>query len=185
MTRITISITTTLAFLCLVCSSQEVESTNRAAWKKISSWRVPMPKVRVVSGCELLIDGVRCRLFGVQLPKDAAQAASAKRFLEFYIKNYGDYFSIYNTDNPVSSKDGVPLIWLHGHGNGGWAQETLVEAGLLSVDYGGHEEYRFRVPAKSGEEEFDWKKCLKEAVSSHQAGKKPNVNFDCPESRPK
>src|SRR5450432_3443659 len=106
MTRITILITIPLVFLCFVCSSQEAVATNTAAWKKISSWRVPMPKVTVVSGCELIIDGVRCRLFGVQLPKDAAQAASAKQFLELYIKGYGDYFSIYNTDNPVSAIDG-------------------------------------------------------------------------------
>jgi hypothetical protein len=185
MTRIAISITTTSVFLCLVCSSQAAEPKNKAAWEKISSWRVPMPKATVVNGCELMIDGVRCRLLGVRLPKDATQAASAKRFLELYMKDYGDYFSIYNDNSPVSSKDGVPLVWLSGHGNGGWAQETLVQAGLLSVDYGGFEGYRFRVPAKDGEKEFDWKACLKEAASSHRAGKKPNVNFAWPESRRK
>jgi hypothetical protein len=141
-----------------------------------------MPKVTVINGYELMIDGVRCRLFGVQLPKDVAQAASAKRFLELYIKDYGSYFSIYNDDSPVNSKDGVPLIWLHGDGNGGWAQETLVQAGLLDIDYKGLADYHFRVPTKAGDEDFDWKKCLEEAAYSHQAGKKPEVNFDWPES---
>jgi hypothetical protein len=144
-----------------------------------------MPKVTVVSGCEMIIGGVRCRLLGVHLPKDVAKAARAKRFLELYIKDYGVSFGIYNKDNPVTSNDGVPLIWLHGYGDGGWAQETLVQAGLLGVDYSGYEEYHFRVPRKAGDVDFDWKKCLKEAVSSHQAGKKPNVNFDWPESAQK
>jgi hypothetical protein len=140
-----------------------------------------MPRVTVLSGNELMIKGIRCRLFGVKLPKDIKIAASAKRFLELYVKDYDRYYSIYNDSNPVSSSDGVPLIWFKGSGEGGWAQETLVQAGLLEVDYSGFEEYHFQVP-REGLEEFDWKECFKEALASHQAGKKPHILFDWPES---
>lgn len=140
-----------------------------------------MPRVTVSSGNELIIDGIRCRLFGVKLPKDINIAARAKRFLELYVKDYDRYYSIYNDNDPVSSDDGVPLIWFRGHGEGGWAQETLVQAGLLDVDYRGFEEYYFRVPTKAGYKEFDWKGCFKEALASHQAGKKPHILFDWPE----
>jgi hypothetical protein len=178
---LTYSILFSLTVFCFACSINAQEIKNDDAWRRIASWRVPMPRVTVLSGNELMIKGIRCRLFGVKLPKDIKIAASAKRFLELYVKDYDRYYSIYNDSNPVSSSDGVPLIWFKGSGEGGWAQETLVQAGLLEVDYSGFEEYHFQVPRK-GLEEFDWKECFKEALASHQAGKKPHILFDWPES---
>ena len=178
---LTYSILFSLTVFCSACRINAQEIKNDDAWKRIASWRVPMPTVTVLSGEELMISGIRCRLFGVKLPKDIKIAARAKRFLELYVKDYGRYYSIYNYSNPVSSSDGVPLIWFRGHGEGGWAQETLVQAGLLDVDYRGFEEYHFRVPTKAGDEEFDWKGCFKKALASHQAGKKPHILFDWPE----
>lgn len=70
-----------------------------------------MPRARVLRGNELIIGGIRCRLFGVKLPKDIKIAASAERFLELYVKDYGRYHAFYNDTNPVSSSDGVPLVW--------------------------------------------------------------------------
>jgi len=169
------------AVFCSACSINAQEIRNSDAWKKIASWREPMPRVTVLSGNEMLIGGIRCRLFGVKLPKDIKTAAHAKRFLELYVKDYRPYFAIYNSDSPISSKDGVPLIWFQGTGEGGWAQETLVQAGLLDVDYRGLEKYRFKVATKAGYEEFDWKTCFKEALASHQAGEKPHILFDWPE----
>lgn len=178
---ITYSILSFVALFCSIGSIDAQETKKVDAWKKVDSWREPMPRVKVLSGNELMIAGIRCRLFGVKLPRDNKIAAQAKRFLELYVKDYGRYYSIYNTESPVSSKDGVPLIWFQGIGEGGWAQETLVQAGLLEVDYSGFEKYHFRVPVKGGEEEYDWKRCFKEALASHQAAKKPNVLFDWPE----
>jgi hypothetical protein len=175
------SILFSFTVFCSACSINAQEIKNDDAWKRIVSWRVPMPRVTVLSGNELMIDGIRCRLFGVKLPQDIKITARAQRFLELYVKSYGRYYSIYNTNNPVSSSDGVPLIWFQGSGDGGWAQETLVQAGLLDVDYSGFEEYHFQVPAKARDEEYDWKRCFKEALASHQAGKKPNIVFDWPE----
>jgi hypothetical protein len=178
---LTYSILFSFTAFCSACSINAEEIKNDDAWKRIVSWRVPMPRVTVLSGNELMIDGIRCRLFGVKLPQDIKIAARAKRFLELYVKIYGRYYSIYNTNSPVSSNDGVPLIWFQGHGDGGWAQETLVQAGLLDVDYTGFEEYHFQVPAKARDVEYDWKRCFKEALASHQAGRKPNIVFDWPE----
>jgi hypothetical protein len=57
---------------------------------------------------------------------------------------------------------------------------------LLDVDYSGFEKYHFRVPViRGGEEEYDWKRCFKEALASHQAGEKPHILFDWPESKKK
>jgi hypothetical protein len=159
--------------------------TNREAWKKIAGWREPMPKVNVLSGNELEIGGVRCRLFGVHVPTNAETAGRAKRFLELYMKTFGDYYTIYNSDHPVTAEDGVPLIWLLGHSNGGWAQEALVEAGLADVDYSGFESYRFYTPGKSGTVECDWKQCLKNAIARNKNGERPQVcsvspNFSWP-----
>jgi hypothetical protein len=183
---ITYSILFSLAVFCSACGINAQEIRNDDAWKKIDSWRMPMPSVKVLSGNELMIGGIRCRLFGVKLPQDVKVAAQAKRFLELYVRDYGRYYSIYNTESPVSSKDGVPLIWFQGIGEGGWAQETLVQAGLLDVDYSGFEKYHFRVPViRGGEEEYDWKRCFKEALASHQAGEKPHILFDWPESKKK
>ncbi len=170
------------AVLCLIASSNAAEPKGDQAWKTIAGWFGPKPKVTVLSGCELLIGGVRCKLFGVRLPDDDVKAAQAKRFLELYMKDYGSWFSIYNAHSPVSSRDSTPLVWLKGHGNGGWAQETLVQAGLVVIDYTGFEHYTFRVPVKSGQKLFDWKRCLGDAVSWREAGKKPNVNFSWPEA---
>jgi len=178
---LTYSILFSFAVFCSACSINAQEVKNSDAWERIASWRVPMPPVTVLSGNELMIGGIRCRLFGVKLPHDIKIAADAKRFLELYVKDYGRYYSIYNDGNPVSSNDGVPLIWLQGHGEGGWAQETLVQAGLLDVDYRDFEKYHFKIPTKVGYEDYDWKKCFKEALATHQAGAKPNILFDWPE----
>ena len=151
------------------------------AWHEIAAWRVPMPKVRVLSGTELEIGGVRCALFGVRVPQSAADRA--QDFLEAYMKACGGYFSIYNSDAPISRSDGVPLVWLQIHGNSGWAQEALVRLGLAEVDYKGFEDYKFRVPTKSGDEDFDWKKCLSDAKASYDAGKKPFLDFDWPSKK--
>lgn len=173
-----------LSAVCLffgsLCYSCGAEPGSTVAWAKLASLRAPMPETTVLNGCELIIGGVRCRLLGVKLTENAEERANAKRFLERYLKNYGAYFSIYNDQSPVSSEDGTPLVWLRGHGNGGWAQETLVQAGLVAVDLSGMEEYRFQTHRKSGREEFDWKRCLREAEASHRSGAKPNVNFDWP-----
>jgi hypothetical protein len=177
---ITYLIVLSFTFSCFARSINAQEIKNDDAWKRIVSWRVPMPRVTVLSGNELMIDGIRCRLFGVKFPQDIKIAGHAKRFLELYVKSYGRYYSIYNTNSPVSSNDGVPLIWFQGHGDGGWAQETLVQAGLLDVDYSGFEEYHFQVPAKARGEEYDWKRCFKEALASYQARRKPNIVFDWP-----
>jgi hypothetical protein len=175
----------TACIFCLPVIAQAQTPNKEDIWKTIASWHVPMPKVEVLSGNELMIGKTRCRLFGIRSPKDPAQAAKAKRFLELYMEDYGDYFSIYNTESPISDKDGVPLIWLAGHGNGGWAQEALVQAGLADIDFARFELYRFQVPAKSGLEEKNWKKCLRDAKAAERAGKQPNINFDWPEARRK
>lgn len=178
----------TLVSLLTMCGLRAEDQTNTEAWKKIVGWDGhPMPKVTVLSGNELEIDGIRCRLFGVRIPTDAETAKRSKRFLELYMETFGQYYTIYNSSQPVTSKDGVPLIWLLGHSNGGWAQESLVEAGLAVVDYRGFEEYRFYTPGKSGQVECDWKKCLEEAISANKAGKRPKVcsvqpSFDWPVS---
>jgi len=161
--------------------ARENELTAQKAWKKIASWRIPMPKVKVLNGNELMIDDVRCRLFGVKLLPDATRAARAKQFLEHYVKDYGEYYSIYNDDRPVSASDGVPLIWLKGSGDGGWAQETLVQAGLVGIDYAGFESYHFKTPGKDEDKDVNWKDCLEQAELTFRSGGKPNVNFVWPE----
>ncbi len=154
------------------------ESKVTNAWQQIAAWRDPMPKVKVLSGTELEIGGVRCALFGVRIQQSSS--SSARDFLEAYMKACGKYFSIYNSDAPISRSDGVPLVWLQIHGNSGWAQEALVRLGLAEVDFKGFEDYKFQVPAKSGREEFDWKKCLSDAKAFHDAGKKPFLDFAWP-----
>jgi hypothetical protein len=162
-------------FLANQIQAQDQRTDN--AWKEIASWLIPMPKVAVLSGCELKIDGIQCRLFGVRDSKDAETAKRAKRFLELYLQTFGGYFSIYNACFPVNSKDGIPLVWVLGRSNGGWAQETLVEAGLVEVDYTGFENYHFCIPGKEKDVDFDWKRCFKDAVASHKAGKEPKIYF--------
>jgi hypothetical protein len=152
-------------------------------WKRLAKLQAPIYGVKVLNGRELVIAGVRCRLFGIRLPDDEAAKAKAKRFLELYVHGYGGYFFIYNTESPVSDRDGVPLIWLQGSGNGGWAQQTLVQAGLAIVDYAGFEDYKFRVPGKIGfaYPEYNWKECFRDAEADRAAGKNPNISFDWPE----
>jgi hypothetical protein len=134
-----------------------------------------------MSGNELRIAGIDCRLLGVQIPAD--RAAAAKRFLELYLKDYGSSLAIYNSHSPINDKDGVPLIWLTGIGNGGWAQETLVQAGLAKMRFAENDAYKFNVPRKApGNDDFDWKQCLKDADARFKSGSKPNVNFEWPES---
>lgn len=98
------------------------------------------------------------------------------------MKSYA-LFSIYNVTAPVDDKDGVPLIWLHRHLDGGWAQETLVQAGLATVNYAGFEDYQFTVPGKAGDYRFDWKECLKKAEADFRAGKEPHVLFRWPQPK--
>jgi endonuclease YncB( thermonuclease family) len=153
-------------------------------WKRLAKLQVPVYGVRVLNGREILIANVRCRLFGIRLFDDEILQARAKRFLELYMRDYGGYFFIYNVASPISDVDGVPLIWLQGSGNGGWAQETLVEAGLAKVDYAGFDDYKFRVPGK--EVAFpisDWKTRLHDAEGYYATGRKPHVNFKWPEQR--
>ena len=170
-----------IIFAGLLSYSFAGESKGTNAWHQIAAWRVPMPKVRVLTGTELEIGGVRCALFGVRVPQ--SEAVRARDFLEAYIKACGGYFSIYNSDAPVSRSDGVPLVWLQIHGNSGWAQEALVRLGLAEVDFKSFEDYKFRVPTKSGDEQFDWKKCLMDAKAFHDAGKKPFLDFDWPHKK--
>jgi endonuclease YncB( thermonuclease family) len=153
-------------------------------WTRLTKLQAPIYRVRVLNGHEILIANVRCRLFGIRLFDEEMLQAGAKRFLELYMRDYGTYFSIYNVESPVSDLDGVPLIWLHGNGNGGWAQETLVQAGLAKVDYAGFDDYKFRVPGKEVSFPiYDWKKCLHEAERYYATGRKPNVNFNWPEQK--
>jgi len=43
---------------CFARSINAQEIKNDDAWKRIVSWRVPMPRVTVLSGNELMIDGI-------------------------------------------------------------------------------------------------------------------------------
>jgi hypothetical protein len=156
-------------------------SREKIAWQKIASLLGQVQDVKVLSGNELEIEGVHCRLFGVRLPTDEDAKDNAKRFLSRYIDYFGGYFSIYNDMKPINDKDGVPLVWLLGHSNEGWAQEALVRAGLATVDYNGFENYKFSTPGKSGEVEFDWKECLQDAEAAFKAGKKAEFHFGWPE----
>ncbi len=63
-----------------IASTTAQNSNTNEAWKKIASWGTPMPKVEVVNGVELKMDGVSCRLFGVRLPQNDELANKAKRF---------------------------------------------------------------------------------------------------------
>jgi hypothetical protein len=172
-----------LVVVGLLSAGLAAEPTGTNAWHEIGAWRVPMPKTKVLSGTELEIGGVRCALFGVRIPPSTA--AEARDFLDAYMKACGQYFSIYNSDTPVSRSDRVPLVWLRIHGNSGWAQEALLRLGLAEVDFEGFENYAFRVGTKggSGSEEFDWKNCLSDAKAFHEAGKKPFLDFDWPPKR--
>ncbi len=63
-----------------------------------------MPKVEVVNGVELKMDGVSCRLFGVSLPQNDEVANKAKRFLKM------------NTYSLVFSRPGLDEtghVWFH------------------------------------------------------------------------
>lgn len=153
-------------------------------WKRLAKLQVPIYGVRVLNGREILIANVKCRLFGIRLFDEEMLQARAKRFLELYMRDYGAYFFIYNVESPISDLDGVPLIWLHGSGNGGWAQETLVQAGLAKVDYAGFDDYKFRVPGKEVSFPiYDWKTSLHDAERYYATRRKPNVNFNWPEQR--
>ena len=154
------------------------EGKKTDAWKQIAAWQEPMPEAKVLSGTELEIGGVRCALFGVRVPESSA--ASAKDFLKTYMKTFGGGYTIYNSAWPVSRSDGVPLIWLIGESNSGWAQEALVRVGLAEVDFKGFENYKFQLPGKARNYDFDWKKCLRDAKADHDAGKKPFLGFDWP-----
>jgi hypothetical protein len=167
--------------VCLVSAGLADESKKSDAWQQIDAWRMPMPKVRVLSGTELEIGGVRCALFGVSVPQ--VSATKARDFLEAYMKSCGGFFSIYNDDAPVSRSDGVPLVWLSSHSNPGNAQEALLKLGLAEVDYKGFEDYKFQASEKSGLKEHDWKNCLKEAKAFHDAGKKLFLPFDWPSKK--
>ena len=84
MRTITYSILFSFAVFCSACSINAQEIRNDDAWKRIDSWREPMPRVKVLSGNELMIAGIRCRLFGVKLPQDnkiAAQELAQKSSL--------------------------------------------------------------------------------------------------------
>jgi hypothetical protein len=156
--------------------------TKDPNWKTIAALGDTIKGVEVISGNELRIAKIHCRLLGIRIP--AEQAEHAKRFLELYLKDYGSGLCIYNAHWPINDKDGVPLIWLKGMGNGGWAQETLVEAGLATMDHRGYEGYKFNVPRKQpGNDDVDWKKCLLDAEATFSQGKKPNVNFKWPEPK--
>lgn len=174
-------ITLVLVAFSLINPGHAEDTVPNANWRKIAALRVPIKDVRVVSGNEVEIAGVRCRLFGIEIPDRVKD--EAKRFLELYMKDYGAYFSIYNDNAPLNDKDGTPLIWLKGHGNGGWAQETLVQAGLATPSYSGFEGYEFTTPRKEGVRKFDWKACLKDADAAHKAGHPPNVNFKWPQQK--
>ena len=151
-------------------------------WKKLGKLENPLRGIKVLNGREILIGGIRCRLFGIRLLDNELSQDKAKRFLELYIRDYGGYFFIYNHEAPVNDYDGVPLIWLQGSGNGGWAQETLVEAGLATVEYRGFDDYKFRVPGKEIPFPiYDWKECLRKAEANHAAGNRPNINFRWPQ----
>ena len=63
-----------------IASTMAQNSNTNEAWKKIASLGTPMPKVEVVSGVELKMDGVSCRLLGVSLPQNDEVANKAKRF---------------------------------------------------------------------------------------------------------
>jgi len=151
--------------------------TNDSNWEKLSGLRDQM-EVEVISGNEVKIIGIRCRLLGIVIPDEPKRQLAAKRFLELYIKDYRPYFGIYNSHSPVNDKDGVPLIWLRGIGNGGWAQETLVQAGLATPSYFRFEGYKFSVMGKQGEHDCDWKGILNRAEDDYRRGAKPNINFE-------
>ena len=119
MKRTAILLSVVLAAFCLACGLQAQERKDFNSWERIASWEGKKPKSTVLSGCELKIDGIQCRLFGIRISKDSNIAALAKRWLELYMQTCGDYFAIYNVSNPISSKDGIPLVWLVSYGNEG------------------------------------------------------------------
>src|ERR1700674_4173798 len=70
-------------------------------WKRLVALRAPIKRVGVLSGSDLQIDGIRCRLFGIRLPEDPKVRALAKRFLALYMKDSGGYFYVYNVTAPI------------------------------------------------------------------------------------
>ena len=85
------------------------EPKSDANWKKLADLYAKMEDVKVISGNELEIAGIRCRLFGIQIPEDERKVAAAKRFLEHYVDNYRPYLTIYNAEWPINAKNDVAI----------------------------------------------------------------------------
>lgn len=150
------------------------------AWRRINSWRRPMPEVKVLNGRDISVDGIKCRLLGVRVPNDPKKASQAHAFLATYMEYCKGKYTIINFRNPVMSDDSFALVWLKGRSNEAGAQEAMVQAGLLEVEIDKHDQYHFDVLTKNGPSDFDWKKCLREADAWHKEGKPPYVRFPLP-----
>ncbi len=130
-------------------------------------------KVSVVSATRISCDGVVCQLLGVAEPADEARAALAKKFAEEYFRQFGGYFSIYNSSHPLSASDGTPIVWVIGHGNGGALNTELVRAGYLAPKLEAFPDYSFTMPGKQGEYVARWREQLRQAANDARDGKPP------------
>lgn len=143
------------------------DATVTESWKKLRLMTRPY-EVVVTSATEIIVNGIKCRLFGIKPPEDKNRSDLAKHILELCVASYGGYFSIYNTDEPVSDKDGVPLIWCAGHGDDRWVQELLVQEGVVDVDISGYEGYSFSTLGKNGFKPQNWKLIFSDAIAAQK-----------------
>jgi hypothetical protein len=153
-------------------------------WKKLATLYHArrVPNVKVLNGCELRIEGVRCRLLGIRLRPGESNRQDAKRFVERFLQYNGNVLRIANAREPVEGKDGTPLVWIES-GYGAMLQRNMAQAGLATIDEAGlgdftlyHESY----DADTRRSAFDWKKVLRNAEADFKAGKRVLLGFPWP-----
>jgi hypothetical protein len=181
---IRISVWTAILAIPLVAASAELTSAD--AWKKLSTLDKArqVRDVKVKNGCELQIEGVRCRLLGIRLRPDESSQRDAARFLARYVESAGRVLQIGNVHQPAEDKDHTPLIWLDRGYYGLPAQQALVAAGLATLDDTGIEKLVLYNDGETRRFELDWKGLLRNAEAGFKIGKDLEVGFDWPSPVP-
>jgi hypothetical protein len=92
-------------------------------------------KITVLSGTTFRSGGVPCQLLGVKEADDPAIQKRAKEFTKTWFKSIGNYIGVYNSSNPLVTKDGTAVVWICGYDFYlSCLSEELVRAGLAKVD---------------------------------------------------
>jgi hypothetical protein len=181
-----ITIRSVAVLVTVLCAFCRCSKADRSSASEMKDWPLKnvetMPaKITVLSGTTFRCGAVPCQLLGVKEADDPAVRKRAEEFTKAWFKSIGNYIILYNSSNPLVTKERVAVVWICGSDcYHSCLSEELIRAGLARLEDSSWKGYTFTVPTKKGAQKEDWQGILRKAKEGNERGEKLRVLFEWP-----